>query len=81
MKLTASELTTIIDTVKEAVDSSWLGEVATYGGTPEKPTKQVNQVAFTVYLAMLTAIVGKLEGVDGIEPSPPPSMFDISNEN
>lgn len=81
MKLTSSELTNIIDTVKESVDNSWLGEVATYGGTPEKPTKQVNQVAFTVYLAILTAIIGKLEGVNGIEPSTPPSMFDINNEN
>jgi hypothetical protein len=80
MKLTSQQLTEIIDTVKESVDNSWLGEVATYGGTPDKPTKQVNQVAFTVYLALLTAIVNKIEGIDGIEPSTP-NMFDINNEN
>lgn len=78
MKLTSEQLTEIIDTVKTAVDNSWVGEVATYGGTPEKPTKQVNQVAFTLYSTVLMQVLNKMGQVE-LEPPAPVSQFDIND--
>ena len=80
MQITAERITEIIDTVKEGVDNSWVGEIATYGGTPEKPTKVVNQVAMQLYLTVLTSLIGRLEEVE-IVPTSPISPLDIDNLN
>lgn len=78
MQITSERITEIIDTVKEGVDNSWVGEVATYGGTPEKPTKVVNQVAMQIYLTVLSQFIGRLGEVE-IIPTPPISSLDIDN--
>lgn len=76
MKITSEQLTDIIDTVKIAVDKSWVGEVATYGGTPDKLTKTVNQVAFTLYTSVLIQVLNKMGQVE-LEPPAPASIVDL----
>jgi hypothetical protein len=78
MKLNAEQIAEIIDTVKDGVGQSWVGQIYDYSGTPEAPKKMVNQVAFQVYLTTLNALISKMESVQ-IEPTPPPSPFEIQN--
>lgn len=71
MKLDEFEITRIINTVEKGVSSSWVGDVFTFGGSPDKPQKQVNQVAYQVYLTVLTSILNKMEPVEIIHAASP----------
>lgn len=78
MQLDAKKITEIIETVREGVEGSWVGNIAEYGGTPDRPQKQVNQVAYALYVAVLGKIIDKMEQIE-IVPSAPTSSLDISN--
>ena len=74
-EMTEEEIAKIINTVEQGVSLSWVGEVFSYGGTPEKPQKQVNQVAYQVFLTVLTSLLNKVEAVDIVH-RPPPSVLE-----
>lgn len=79
MQLTSEKVTDIIETVKRGVTDSWMGEFVIYGGTPEQPQKQINPLAFQLYLTTLAAFINKMEQIDSVIPPAPPSPFDISD--
>ncbi len=79
MILGESQLTRIIDTVKASVDNSWVGPLATYGGSPENPQKQVNPIALQVYLSVLVGIIKNMENIEDVAAYVPHD--DIISEN
>lgn len=79
MKLSSEEITNIIDTVKQGVVDSWMGEFVVYGGTPEAPTKQINPLAYQLYLSTLSAVINRLEQIEEVVPPAPKSSLDISD--
>lgn len=79
MKLSSEEITNIIDTVKQGVVDSWMGEFVVYGGTPEAPTKQINPLAYQLYLSTLSAVISKLETITEIIPAKPDSFLSIDD--
>ncbi len=58
---TTNELANILDTAKIAVDESKFGPLFQYPDPTNPIDKQVNQVALTIYLHLLTAMLKGLE--------------------
>lgn len=77
-QINPEQLSEIIDAVKEAVTLSWMGDFVVYGGTAEAPSKQINPLAYQLYLTTLAAVINKMEQIE-VLPSAPPSQFDISD--
>ena len=76
-----NELTSIIDACKNAVDNSWVGPIATYGGTAENPQKQVNAVAMQVYLTVLVGVLKNISEIEEITPEENPGDLITSSDN
>lgn len=74
MQLDSQKITEIIETVREGVEGSWVGKIAEYGGTPDRPQKQVNQVAYALYITLLGKVFDK---IDVIEVIPPATSSDL----
>ena len=70
VEMTTEELGQLIDNVIEAVDKSKFGPVMEYGGTAMQPQKVVNQVAFPVFLQVLTTLLADVDTVTLIPDGP-----------
>lgn len=76
--LNSKDIVNFINAAEEAVDLSGFGPLFIYGGTPEKPTKTANQVAFQVFGIVLQGLMSKSDVLD-IQPMPEPSPLSIED--
>ena len=70
VEMTTQELASLIDNVVEAIDKTAFGPLVEYGGTAAEPKKLVNQVAFPVFLQVLSTLLTKVDAFTLVPDAP-----------
>ena len=79
VEMTTQELADLIENVIEAIDKTRMGPLVEYGGTAAEPKKLVNQVAFPLFLQVLTTLLTKIDTVTLVPEAPPSDIVTSLN--